>query len=136
MERRESFVSQRPFPEICQYVQTAFFPRLKEQGVGAVIQLLPARIVANDHSKFVMMKVLEQRMILRVEVERNTEGNAFVTVASSLGIASNIVAAVAISVFTCGAGALIFAPLIYMKYNRWNVNIQKALNLLKTDLAT
>jgi hypothetical protein len=135
MERRESFVSQRSFPEICQYVQTAFFPRLKEQGVGAVIQLLSPRIVANESSKFAMMKVLEKRMTLRVEVEQSTEGKVFVTVASSLGMVSNIVGAVIASVFTCGLAALILGPLLYWKYSRWNTNVQKAVNLLKADLA-
>jgi hypothetical protein len=135
MERRESFVSHRSFPEICQYVQTAFFPRLREHGVGAMIQLLSPRIIINESTKFVMMRILEKRMTLRVEVEQNAEGNVFVTVASSLSILFNVVTAIILSVTTCGAAALILAPLIYMKYSRWNASVEKAIGLLKSDLA-
>jgi hypothetical protein len=82
-----------------------------------------------------MMKVLEKRMTLRVEVERNTEGHVFVTVASSLRMFRAIVVGVMATVFTFGLGAVIIWPLIYWKYRRWNTNVQKAIHLLKTDLA-
>lgn len=135
MHKRESIISQRSFPATCQYVQSEFFPRLKEQGVGAMIQLLPPRIVANEPRRFEMLKVLEKRMTLRIEVQEDDEGKVYVTASSSLGIMSNIIIGAIISVATCGAAALVLAPLIYWKYSRWNTNIQKAVDLLRADLS-
>ena len=135
MERRETFTSNRPFPEVCQYIQQEFFPKLKAQGVGPAIQLLSPRIIANEPSKFAMMKVLEKGMTLRVEVELSTQGNVFVTLASSLQTFGATVTAVIVSAITCGVAALIIGPLMYWRYRRWNTNIQKAVSLLKADLA-
>jgi hypothetical protein len=135
MEKRESFASGRSFPETCQYLQTAFFPRLKEIGVGPMIQLLSPRIVVNESRRFGMMKVLEKRMILKVEVTEDNAAGTVVTVMSSLDITMNIIATVILGLTTCGLAALIFVPLILVKKNRWEQNVHKAVALLKADLA-
>jgi len=135
MHRRESIISQRSFPATCQYVQSEFFPRLKGMGVGAMIQLLPPRIVSNEPRRFEMVKILEKGMALRIEVQEDNEGRVYVTVSSQLGMTINIIAGVIIAIITCGVAALIVAPLIYWKYSRWNTNIQKAVNLLRADLS-
>ena len=104
-------------------------------GVGAMIQLLPPRIVSNEPRRFEMVKILEKGMALRIEVQEDNEGRVYVTVSSQLGMTINIIAGVIIAIITCGVAALIVAPLIYWKYSRWNTNIQKAVNLLRADLS-
>jgi hypothetical protein len=136
MNKRETFRSGKSFPETCQYVQTYFFPRLKEMGVGAMIQLLSPRITVNEPRRFGMTRVLEKRMLLTVEVEEDNTGSTLVTVISSLNITMNIIATIILGFATCGVAALIFIPLILIKKNRWEQNVQKAVALLKTDLAS
>jgi hypothetical protein len=61
MERRETFPVSRPFPESCQYLQNAFFPRLNGPGVGTLIQLLSPRITANEPGRFAMKRMIEKQ---------------------------------------------------------------------------
>jgi hypothetical protein len=134
MELRESFQINRSFPEACQYIQGALFPRLKETGVGPVIQLHSPRIFINESKRFGMVKVLEKRMTLRIEASEDNNGRAFVTVMSRLDITWNIVSTIILGVTTCGIFALIFVPVIFVKKNRWAGYFRKTVALLRSDL--
>jgi hypothetical protein len=134
MEKRESFPINRSFPETCQYIQGTLFPRLKEIGVGPMIQLHSPRISINESKRFGMAKSLEKRMTLRIEASEDNSGTTFVTVMSSLDITMNIVATVILGITTCGIFALIFVPIIFVKKKRWEQYFQKTLALLRSDL--
>lgn len=134
MEKRESLPIIRSFPETCQYVQGALFARLKEIGVGPTIQLHSPRIFINESKRFGMMKILEKRMTLRIEVSEDNNGRTFVTVMSSLDITMNIVTTIILGLTTCGIFALIFVPIIFVKKNRWEGYFKKTIALLRSDL--
>lgn len=136
MHKRETFRSGRPFTETAQYLQAAFFPRLKEAGVGALIQLLPPRITVNEPRRFGMTRLLEKRMFLTVEVEEDAAGNALVTVMSTLRIEVYFISGIIFTLLTCGVAALLFIPITLIKYNRWTQYVQKTVALLKSDLGS
>lgn len=122
MHKRESFLSGRSFTEACSYLQTTFFLRFEQQGVGGLIQeLVPPRIAINESRKFEMTKALGKRMMLRITIDEADEGKTCITVASSLSILRHVVHTVLGSIATCGLAALVFGPLIYMKYGGFNL---------------
>src|SRR5262245_22441178 len=131
MEKRESFPSIHSFPETCQYIQNSLFPRLKQIGVGPMIQIHSPRITVNEPRRFAMTKILEKRMTLTVQASEDDTGRTFVTVMSSLDITMNIVATIILGLTTCGIFALIFVPIIFVKKNRWEQNVQKTVALLR-----
>ena len=135
MERRESFTVNRSFPATCQYIQNAFFPRLKEAGVGAIVQLLPPRITVNEPARFAMKRMIEKRVFLTVEAAQDQAGTVHITVMSSFLATFQFATGLIFTALTCGLLALLLVPLFYLKYNRWKLNIDKTLALLKTDLA-
>jgi hypothetical protein len=92
------------------------------------------QITANEPNRFGMTKILEKRMILRVEISADAAGNTYVTVMSTLRMAIDVTRTVILGVTTCGLLALVFVPLIYLKYSRWQNATNKAVALLKADL--
>lgn len=134
MEKRESFTINRSFPETCQYLQNAFFPRLKESGAGAMIQLLSPRIIINEPTRFAMKRIMEKRVFLTVEAAQDQTGTVHITVMSSFMATFQLVSGLILTAITCGLFALLLVPLFYLKYNRWNQDVAKAVALLKADL--
>lgn len=136
MENREQFLIQTSFPQACNYLQNVFFPKAKEIGIGAFIQLIPPKIIANETKRFSMRKILERRIFLTVQVEEDINGRVCITVLSTYRAVYEIIIASVGTIATCGLVALIAAPLLWMKYQRWNKEFQKAVALLKSDLGT
>lgn len=134
MENREQFLIQTSFPEACYYLQNVFFPKAKEIGIGAWIQLLPPKIIVNETERFGMRKILEKRIILTVQVEKDLNGKVCVTVLSTYRAIFEIIGASVGTIVTCGLLALIAAPLLWIKYQRWNKEFEKTVALLKSDL--
>jgi len=81
-----------------------------------------------------MKQMIEKRVFLTVEADRDQTGRVQVTVMSSFVAEIQLVGAVIFSVLSCGLLALLFAPLFCLKYNRWNQSVAKAVALLKADL--
>ncbi len=134
MEKREQFSIQTSFPEACQYLQTAFFQKAKQAGIGAWIQLLSPKTTINETHRFAMTKVLEKKMFLTIQIERNADGRTFVTVLSSYRITEFVIVSLLASIPTCGLAILLAGPAIWVKSNRWDSNFQKAVAILKNDL--
>lgn len=134
MEKREQFLIQTSFPEACHYLQNVFFPKAKEIGIGAWIQLLSPGIIINETKRFSMRKVLERRMFLTILVEEDINGKVCVTVLSTYRAIWEIVGASTGTIATCGLVALVAVPLLWVKYQRWKRNFEKSVALLKSDL--
>lgn len=81
-----------------------------------------------------MKRMIEKRVFLTVETDRDQAGRVQITVMSSFLAEVQLAGAVIFSVLSCGFLALLFAPLFYLKYSRWNQNAAKAVALLKADL--
>lgn len=134
MENREQFLIKTSFPKACHYLQNTFFPKAKEIGIGAWIQLLPPKIIVNEAKRFGMRKILEKRIILTVQIEEDISGKVCVTVLSTYHAVFEIISVSVGTVITCGLLGLIAAPLLWIKYQRWNKEFAKAIALIKSDL--
>ena len=81
-----------------------------------------------------MKRMIEKRVFLTVEATQDRTGTVHITVMSSFLATFQFVSGLIFTLLTCGLLALLFVPLFYLKYNRWNQNVEKAVALLKTDL--
>jgi hypothetical protein len=137
--KTEILRSGRSFIETRQYVQTSFFPRLIQMGVLAMP--LAPKIVVNEPRRFWMTwtlekgRLLEEGMLLTLGVDEDNTGNTLVTVVSSLDLTLSIIRAVSFGVATCGVMALVLVPFLFVRKDRWDQNVHKAITLLKADLA-
>jgi hypothetical protein len=134
MERRDQFQIQTSFPEACQYLQTVFFPKAKEAGIGAWVQLLSPRTKINEPSRFAMYKILERRMSLTVQVEQIPDGRVFVSVLTRFRIMEIVIASSIFAIPTCGLAIIPGGIVLWLKSNRLDANFQKAVAILKNDL--
>lgn len=134
MQKTSVLVSGRSFIETRNYIASVYFPKLKDAGVGAWIQLLSPKVKINEPHRFVMSKVLEKRLWLRVETREEQNGSTLIAVTVELSD-FYMISGLIVSLLSCGIFALVFVPLIYWKYSRCGDYLQKAVALLRADLS-